>query len=311
MEPITVIMTCFKEGERLLRAARSLDAQVDTDFDLVVVDDASPDPATHGACAQLAERRRTTVRVRGRNGGLAVARNDGFRLASRGICVLLDGDDTLPPTAVAAIRRGFASRSDVDFVFGDYLRRDIEAGTSSVIRCADLSAADGLLSPQALAGGNWKLLGASPCRRSAWERVGGYSTRFPGMQDVDFWMRVLLADGKGLYLPEVIYDWHRSAQGMNATTPDKERVGAFAENVAFFDRFGDGHGMRRHLPRRLWMAGYVVEASALARALLGGPEFTLAPERILGNVSRPMSAAACRLARSASALIRTLKGRRG
>jgi len=61
-----------------------------------------------------------------KNGGLSAARNSGYEAMRGDICAPLDADDTLPQGAIAAIRKGFRENPEVDFVFGNYIRREQE-----------------------------------------------------------------------------------------------------------------------------------------------------------------------------------------
>lgn len=42
MDRISVVITCYNEGERLRRAFASLESQTDRDFEILIVNDASP-----------------------------------------------------------------------------------------------------------------------------------------------------------------------------------------------------------------------------------------------------------------------------
>jgi len=182
---------------------------------------------------------------RARNGGLSAARNSGFEAMRGAICVPLDADDTLPPDALAAIRETFRKHPDADFVFGNYLRHDLERGTRQEVDCSALGRG-GLLAPETLASREWIFYGGSPCRKEMWRKLGGYRAEYSyDTQDLDFWMRAMTGGFKGYYAGRVIYEWRRSSTGMNERTSPASRVRTRVHNIAFYDRFGDGIGARR------------------------------------------------------------------
>ena len=241
----SIVVTCFNEGERLRRAVESLRRQSDTDFETLIVNDGSPDETTNRVCRELEAQGGARVIWRARNGGLSAARNTGFEAMRGGICVPLDADDTLPPDALAAIRETFRKHPDADFVFGNYLRHDLERGTRQEVDCSALGRG-GLLAPETLASREWIFYGGSPCRKEMWRKLGGYRAEYSyDTQDLDFWMRAMTGGFKGYYAGRVIYEWRRSSTGMNERTSPASRVRTRVHNIAFYDRFGDGIGARR------------------------------------------------------------------
>jgi glycosyltransferase involved in cell wall biosynthesis len=246
---LTVVITCFAEGERLRRAVESLRQQTDPGFEILVVNDASTDAATNRICDELESRGTARVVHHERNGGLSAARNSGYAAMTGEVCVPLDADDTLPPGAIAAIRAELDRHPEADFVFGDYIRCDVERGLREEIDCSRL-ARGGRLAPEVLAAGEWIFYGGSPCRRRVWQAVGGYRPEHSyDTQDLDFWMRVMERGFTGRYVAGPIYCWHRSASGMNARTSPASWVRTRARNAAFYDRFGDGVAAREELLR--------------------------------------------------------------
>src|SRR5262249_50300025 len=147
------------------------------------------------------------------------------------------------------VREAFRQHPDADFVFGNYIRHDLEAGVADEVDCGTL-ARNGLLAPETLALGEWILYGGSPCRQELGGRAGRYRDEHANdVQDVDFWMRAMLRGAKGYYVAAPIYEWRRSRSGMNALVSDVARVCVKVRNSAFYDRFGDGRAMREELLR--------------------------------------------------------------
>ncbi|MBN1687662.1 MAG: glycosyltransferase family 2 protein [Candidatus Omnitrophica bacterium] len=266
-DELSVVITCYQEGELLRRAYESLLRQTDKDFEILIVNDGSSHEPTNQCCRVLENQERLRVIWRKRNGGVAAARNTGCGAINGDIIVPLDADDVLPPKAIEVIRRTFQQAPEADFVFGDYLKQNIEEGNKEIVSCARLASPDGWLEPQLLTG-YWWMYGGSPFRKSMWKRIGGYDEKDYETEDVDFWKRAFLAGARGFYTREMIYEWHCSRYGRNQQVPYEKWQFEVAKNIAFFDRFGDGLERRKDLLNYFLKEGEVAVCQRLAWQLL-------------------------------------------
>jgi len=158
---ISILITCYKEGELLLRAIESVQNQSVQGFEVIVINDCSPDPKTNEICQNLKAQAYVVI-FHLENGGLSAARNTAFETMSGKIAIPLDADDTLPTDAVKHTLAAMNETPDADMVFGDYLLISDDNGNSERIECSDLTSSVRLLDPEKLAR-NWKLMGTSPC----------------------------------------------------------------------------------------------------------------------------------------------------
>ncbi len=235
------MITCYREGDLLLRAIESLRNQTIQGFEILVINDSSPDERTNEICRKLQQ---DGIRVifRTTNGGLSEARNTGFKEMRGSIAMPLDADDTLPANAVSSTLDAFINNPDVDMVFGDYLIID-ELNNSIRIDCSDLAKQKNSLDPKRLAR-NWKLIGTTPCKKKLWETIEGYSIQYANtVQDVDFWRRALLKGIKGKYIPELLYHWYRSDSGMNNSVTEEQYLPLRLASLPFYDRFHPEYGI--------------------------------------------------------------------
>lgn len=195
---VSVIVPCYNLGQYLDETVESVLAQTYQDFEIVVVDDGSTDPATR---ALLADYRRPRTRVvHTVHNGVSAARNTGIASTAGAYVCALDADDRLEPTyfekAVPVLERD----ASIAFVscwlrtFGD------EAWEWKPERC-DLPT---LLWEQTV-------LTAALVRRETVEAVGGYDTEMPvqGGEDWDFWLTVAKRGYRGVILREVLFDYRR------------------------------------------------------------------------------------------------------
>ena len=92
---VSVIIPCYNLGQYLDEAVESVLSQTYQDFEILIVDDGSTDPATQ---ALLADYRRPKTRVmRTTHGGLAAARNLAIANTAGAYLCALDADDRLEP----------------------------------------------------------------------------------------------------------------------------------------------------------------------------------------------------------------------
>ncbi|MFF4687720.1 CDP-glycerol glycerophosphotransferase family protein [Streptomyces sp. NPDC001307] len=129
MPRFSVIVPCFKVQGFLRECLDSVLLQSFDDFELIAVDDRSPD----GCGAILDEYAGRDPRVKvlhlPENVGLGRARNAGLPHATGDYLLFLDSDDTLTPGALRAIADRLAEAEDPDVLVFDYARAYWWGGT--------------------------------------------------------------------------------------------------------------------------------------------------------------------------------------
>ncbi|QTD98872.1 bifunctional glycosyltransferase/CDP-glycerol:glycerophosphate glycerophosphotransferase [Streptomyces cyanogenus] len=129
MPRFSLIVPCFKVQGFLRECLDSVLGQSFGDFELIAVDDRSPD----GCCAILDEYAERDPRVKvlhlPENVGLGRARNAGLPHATGDYLFFLDSDDTLTPGALRAVADRLAEADDPDVLVFDYARTYWWGGT--------------------------------------------------------------------------------------------------------------------------------------------------------------------------------------
>ncbi|MFJ9836415.1 CDP-glycerol glycerophosphotransferase family protein [Streptomyces sp. NPDC101169] len=129
MPRFSLIVPCFKVQGFLRECLDSVLAQSFGDFEVIAVDDRSPD----GCGAILDEYAARDPRVRvlhlPENAGLGRARNAGLPHATGDYLFFLDSDDTLTPGALGAMADRLAEADDPDVLVFDYARTYWWGGT--------------------------------------------------------------------------------------------------------------------------------------------------------------------------------------
>lgn len=121
---VSIILPIYNVEDYLAACFDSIAAQTFGDYEVVVVDDGSPDGSRRIAEMYAASDSRIRIVTR-ENGGLGAARNTGITRSRGRYLTFVDSDDTLPQTALASlVDRAKAAGSDI--VVGGMRRFDNE-----------------------------------------------------------------------------------------------------------------------------------------------------------------------------------------
>lgn len=120
MPKISVIVPVYKAEKYIRRCVDSILAQTFTDFELLLVDDGSPDNS--GAICEEYAARDSRVKVfHKENGGVSSARNLGLDNAKGEWVTFVDADDWIAETFIQGLYKPISECEDVDFVQGGCL----------------------------------------------------------------------------------------------------------------------------------------------------------------------------------------------
>ncbi|WP_448563169.1 glycosyltransferase family 2 protein [Trichothermofontia sp.] len=207
---ISVVITCYHEGELLREAVESIRQQTGQPREIIIVNDASPDAVTNQVCHELGAEPDIKIIWRSQNGGPSIARNAGFAAAQGSILVPLDADDLLPPQALSHIHQAFTQHPDAGFIYGSYIRQD-HPRQERLVLATPISIASMLRARRFSLSSNWTLIGTAPLRKSLWEAVG-YSDPALGIEDLhdlEFWLRAMALPCQFYPISDVIYIWRK------------------------------------------------------------------------------------------------------
>ncbi len=184
----------------LRKMLRSVRRQSFADWELCLVDDASP--SSHvGEILAAASARDSRIRVERRevNGGIVAASNDALRMARGEFLALLDHDDELHADALAHVAEAIERQPEADYVYTDEDKIDLRGRHSSPFFKPDWS-------PERLRTQMYTCH-LSVLRRSLVEQVGGFDSEFEGAQDWDLVLRVTERARAVVHVPRVLYHW--------------------------------------------------------------------------------------------------------
>ena len=117
MKTFSIIMPIYGVENYLREGIDTVLAQTFGDFELILVDDRSPDSCP-AICDEYAARdERIKVIHKPKNEGLSEARNTGYAAAKGKYIYYMDSDDTIEPNLLEVLNDAFADGSDI-VVFG-------------------------------------------------------------------------------------------------------------------------------------------------------------------------------------------------
>jgi glycosyltransferase involved in cell wall biosynthesis len=178
----------------------SVERQTCTDWELILVDDNSPEERVREVLREAAERDpRIRVIERATNGHIVEASNDGVAAARGEFIALLDHDDLLTPRALERMQQAIDLEPEVDYLYSDEDKVDAAGGRYSAFRKPSWS-------PERLRGQMYTSH-LSVLRTSLVREVGGFRPGYDGSQDHDLALRVTERARAVVHVPQVLYHW--------------------------------------------------------------------------------------------------------
>jgi len=256
---ITVVVPCFNDGKYLSEALESVYAQSMDAWEIIIVDDGSTDHATLQVLDSLNDSR---IRVlRADHKGPAAARNLAISRARGHYILPLDADDKVASTYLEQAKNVLVSMPEVEITY-------CQAQLFGLVR------------------GKWKLPSYNPelfvlqnmifstamFRRKTWESVGGYSENMLyGMEDYDFWIKLLSRGGAVYRIEEPLFFYRVRGHSRTASLKKNKRkmewqsyITLFENNITFFTRPENTRIIFREL-RKSWVWQNKIHSSFLWR----------------------------------------------
>jgi glycosyltransferase involved in cell wall biosynthesis/SAM-dependent methyltransferase len=185
---VTVVIPCYKQAHFLGEAIESVLSQSYAHFEIVVVDDGSPDDTSEVASRYPPEKVRL---IRQENRGLAGARNRGLSEARGEYVVFLDADDRLLAEALEVGVRELEAHPECAFVSGHcrFIMADGDPSEESLTSKRP-PRIEGDTYGVLLSREHFLIPGAVMHKRSVVETVGGFDTSLEACEDYDLYFRI-------------------------------------------------------------------------------------------------------------------------
>ena len=211
---VSVIIPCYNQAQFLRESVGSVVAQTFTDWELIIVDDGSPDDTATIALSIIAEYPGHAISLlRKSNGGVSEARNAGIRKARGAYILPFDADDIIRPTMLEKTVQLLEANPDIAIAYTDITHF---GAVNCTIQAAEFDAAKIPINNQ--------LNCCSLYRYEAWECCGGYNSLVIGYEDWDFWVSCTAHGMRAARIPEslLLYRVKQESLYTSALTRDAE-----------------------------------------------------------------------------------------
>ena len=188
---ISIITPLYNQGHFLPETLESALAQTYTDFEIVIVNDASTDNSSEVAMKYAAQYpNKIRVVCNSVNLGLAATRNVGIRWSTGDFILPLDSDDKIFPTY---IEKTVSQMSDDVAVVGTWMQMEFDGTTAEPVKIGHSGSSYPIFPPpreQILTGNSIAV--CSLIRKAALLEVGGYPEDFKkGSEDWCMWAGIV------------------------------------------------------------------------------------------------------------------------
>ncbi|QJW98065.1 glycosyltransferase family 2 protein [Frigoriglobus tundricola] len=178
---VSIVVPCYRGERYLAEAIESCLRQSHRNFEVVVVDDASPDRCAEIATRYVAADDRVRLIRHPRNKGVSHAFNTGFAAARGAYFARLAQDDVFRADAITIMLDRIRSEPEVGLVYCDMQLIDADGRFMHMLPTEEVGRA---LLPAHRVGVCvlWS--------RAAWETVGPFDPRYDTADDYEFFLRV-------------------------------------------------------------------------------------------------------------------------
>lgn len=198
---VSVVITTYNRLNFLQQAVNSVKTQTFKNWELLVIDDASPD----NTWEWLTELQNEKIRVfrQEKNTERSAARNRGLSEAKGEFVMFLDDDDRLRPNGLTDLVKPLSSDSKIVAAVG--ARWKFKEGVYATKIEHPRIGFKRVIWPELLAG--WSSISGQNLYRTAVVRkVGGYKPDFIPCEDRQLWLRVARL-GKVAIIPSIVLDY--------------------------------------------------------------------------------------------------------
>jgi glycosyltransferase involved in cell wall biosynthesis len=181
---VDVVIAAFERASMLAEAIHSVLNQTHTDLNLVVVDDASPQPLSQ--LLRVDDKRLQFLRLE-RNTGPGGARNAGVKLGDAPLVAFLDSDDLWQ---TAKLAKQVAEFEASPWLQWSHCNEEWQRHGKVVVQRSEHRKQGGAFLERAF--GRCLIANSAVVfRRAFFEKHGGFNAHFPVCSDYELWLRML------------------------------------------------------------------------------------------------------------------------
>lgn len=193
MARVTVIITTYNRKDLLKRAIKSVLNQSLQDFELIVVDDCSPQDI-EGYVKSFGDPRIKFFKTEKNFGNDSQPKNIGIKNATSDLVTFLDDDDEYRTDALKILTK-YITEANVDVVYGDYMI-DGKPGWSLEFSASQLNQF------------NYISMCVACVKKSSLLAIGGFDEDVPRFKDWNLWIRLQKNGADFLHVPIMVTTVH-------------------------------------------------------------------------------------------------------
>jgi len=229
---VTIVTPSYNQGQFIEETIRSVLLQGYPDIEYIIVDGGSTD----GSIDIIRKYERWLAYwVSERDRGQAEAINKGWRRASGDYITWLNSDDYLLPSSLQRTAAFLAQEEGIQLIYGDAQLVDEHSVPhplpSDRFRGRPFHLEEVLLSWRNPIPQQGFLM-----RRSVLDQVGYLDEDFQFAMDFEYWMRLALAGGRSVYLPQILAGFRRHHETKTSRIAGRR----IQDNYAIYDRVFSG-----------------------------------------------------------------------
>lgn len=222
---VSVLIPAYNAAKTLPATLQSIQSQSQPVHEVIVASDASTDDT-----AQIARDAGAVVLELPKGNG-SIARNRAADVATGEVFFLLDADDVWHPDKVAVHLETWLQHPEASFLLDPSTRVRLVGSR----RGKNGAGPEGPLTWRDMVQHrNWSSGSGLSVRRSAWHQVNGFNEKLPGLQDVEFLIRLAHNAGPGHRISQSLTDYYLYPGGVSKSVDWTEALLAeFARSVPF------------------------------------------------------------------------------
>ena len=259
---ISIIMPVYNvKSEWLIKAIESVREQYYANWQICMVDDASPKPHIKRILRKYASKdNRIQVGYLKENQGISVASNAALSLAKGEFIGLLDNDDELAPEALYEIAKLLNQHRDADMIYSDEDHISPDDQRINPYFKPDWSQ-DTFLS-------NMYTCHFGVYRKKIIDQIKGFRKEYTGAQDYDLVLRFTEKTDKIYHIPKILYHW-RQVPGSTAAAADAKPYATRNARLALINAL-----KRRKIKGKVFH-GKFLNSFRIKREILGNPMISI------------------------------------
>lgn len=251
---ISIIMPIYKAEDYLEKSITSILNQTFKNFELILVDDGSPDNSGK-ICDELAVNDNRIKVIHKKNGGASTARNAGLDIAKGEFIAFVDSDDWIEPT-LFEILFNLAKKHDADISQCNYIKTEnedikIENDKNEIIKTFNkIESLNNLYNEMYV---STVVLWNKIYKKSLFDEI-----RFPNMrifEDEAIMYKLLYKSNKLVYTNQKLYYYRNTPDSIMNAKFDKKRLcmlDVFDEKVRFMSTLNNENIYAKTLKWYMW-----------------------------------------------------------